>query len=72
VLLLLSGLYFPVAAAAMGLATIVGRFIYSVGYANGGPSGRFIGVLINDLCILGFFGLAVASGAMMIQGKGPL
>ena len=37
VVLLIAGVYFPVAAAVLGLVHFVGRIIYSIGYANGGP-----------------------------------
>jgi glutathione S-transferase len=69
VLLFVAGLYFPVPAAAIGLGVIIFRFVYAAGYASGGPAGRVIGALANDLCLLGLFGLSIASGVMFIQGR---
>ena len=70
---LISGLYFPIPAAAIGLAIVFFRLIYSIGYAGDkGPQGRTIGAIGNDFCILGLFGLSIASGALLINGNGPL
>lgn len=71
-LLFIAGLYFPIPAAAIGLAVIIFRFVYAAGYASGGPAGRLIGALVNDFCMLGLFGLSIASGVMFIQGKSSL
>jgi hypothetical protein len=49
---LIAGIYFPVPAAAIGLGIIICRFIYAIGYFIGGPKGRLIGVLGNDLLVL--------------------
>ena len=68
----IAGIYFPVPAAALGLAVIIGRIVYSVGYVNGGPKGRLIGALIGDLVLLGQLGLSIASSIMFIQGKEAL
>ncbi|KAJ9113504.1 hypothetical protein QFC20_001855 [Naganishia adeliensis] len=38
--LLYSGLYYPRAAAALGALWLVGRFLYTVGYATGQPERR--------------------------------
>ncbi len=48
----MAGVYFPITSASLGLAIFLGRFIYAVGYLMGGPGGRFIGVIVNDLAIL--------------------
>lgn len=64
--LLLGGLYFPIIAASFGLAMIVGRAIYAVGYCMTGPQGRLIGVLVNDLMVLGLLVLSYISGVYMI------
>lgn len=70
---LIAGLYFPIPAAAIGVGIIVFRFIYSCGYASDkGPKGRVLGALGNDLCLLGVFGLSIASGALLIKESGPL
>jgi glutathione S-transferase len=69
VLLFIAGIYFPIPSAAIGLAVILGRIAYSIGYTNGGPAGRIIGAFINDIAILGLLGLSLASGIFFIQGK---
>ena len=66
-----AGIYFPIPAAALGLAVFIFRAIYSVGYARGGPAGRTIGAVGNDLVLLGLLGLSLASGIMFIQGNIP-
>ncbi|KAM0438911.1 hypothetical protein ACHAPT_001672 [Fusarium lateritium] len=38
--LLISGLRFPVAAAALGGGWALSRVVYAVGYSSGGPEGR--------------------------------
>jgi uncharacterized membrane protein YecN with MAPEG domain len=68
VMLFIAGLYFPIPAAAIGLALAVCRMIYSCGYANSGPTGRVIGAIGNDLCLLGLLGLSFASGVMWVKG----
>lgn len=68
VLLLISGLYFPIPAAAMGLGITISRFIYAWGYTSGGPAGRSIGVLFNDLLVLGHFVLSIISAVYFIKG----
>ena len=68
-LILIAGVYFPIPSAALGLAIFLGRLLYSIGYAVGGPSGRFIGVLINDVAFVGVFVLAFISSIYFILGK---
>lgn len=68
VFLLIAGLYFPIPAAAIGLALAIFRFVYAYGYANSGPTGRLIGAIANDLCLLGLLGLSFASGVRWING----
>ena len=68
-LILIGGVYFPIVSAALGLAVFLGRLIYAIGYAVGGPNGRLIGVLINDLAFLGTFVLAFISSIYFILGK---
>ena len=72
VFLLVSGIYFPIPAAAIGLALAIFRVIYSIGYAKGGPKGRLIGAIGNDLALLGLIGLGFASGAMFANGNALL
>ena len=69
IFLLVAGVYFPIPAAAVGLAMVIGRLIYCIGYVMGGPTGRTIGVLINDLSILGLFVLGFISCIYFIQNQ---
>jgi len=69
VLLLIAGVYFPIPSAALGLAVFLARILYAIGYYVGGPQGRLIGVLINDLAFLGSFVLAFISSVYFILGK---
>lgn len=69
IFLLIAGIYFPIPAAALGLGVFIGRLTYAIGYAVGGPNGRLIGVLINDLAIVGSFVLAFISSIFWIVGK---
>ncbi|WAO95025.1 Hypothetical protein NCS54_01263200 [Fusarium falciforme] len=48
--LLISGLRFPVAAAAIGGGWALSRVIYAVGYSAGGPQGRMRGSIGSFLC----------------------
>jgi glutathione S-transferase len=67
-----AGIYFPIAIAVIGVVAIIGRLIYSIGYANGGPKGRLVGAIIGDLILLGQLGLSLASAIMFIQGHAAL
>jgi glutathione S-transferase len=69
VMLFISGIYFPIPTAILGLALFIGRIIYSVGYANGGPGGRLVGAIIGDLVLLGLLGLSLTSGIFFAMGK---
>lgn len=69
VFLLIAGLYFPIPAAAVGLGITVSRFIYACGYTMNGPGGRVVGALLNDILVLGLFGLAVTSSIFYLQGS---
>jgi len=69
VFLLIAGIYFPIPSAALGLAVFIGRLIYAIGYTVGGPQGRLIGVIINDLAIIGSFVLSFISSVYWIVGK---
>lgn len=64
--LLLGGLNFPIIAASFGLAMIIGRIIYAIGYCSSGPHGRLIGALVNDLMVLGLLVLSYISAVYMI------
>lgn len=72
VMLFIAGIYFPIPAAAIGLALAIFRAIYSAGYAYSGPKGRLIGALGNDLCLLGLLGLSLASGIMFANGSSSI
>lgn len=72
VMLFISGLYFPIPAAVLGLVLIIGRLIYSIGYVNGGPKGRLIGAILGDLVLLGLLGLSLASAILFTTGKQSL
>lgn len=64
-------MYFPIPAAVIGLASIIFRIFYGAGYVRSGAKGRLIGAIANDLCVLGQFGLAMASGIMFVLGNAP-
>jgi glutathione S-transferase len=68
----IAGIYFPIPAAAIGAALIIGRILYSIGYVNGGPHGRLIGAAVGDLAMLGYLGLSVASSILFIIGHEAL
>jgi uncharacterized membrane protein YecN with MAPEG domain len=69
VFLLIGGIKFAIPSACIGGGIIIARFIYACGYANGGPKGRIIGALANDLLVLGQFVLAIISCIYMITGS---
>ncbi|KAI1468945.1 membrane-associated proteins in eicosanoid and glutathione metabolism [Daldinia caldariorum] len=48
--LLISGLWFPTASAALGAGWVFARTWYAAGYTSGGPSGRLSGFYISALC----------------------
>lgn len=60
---ILSGIVYPLYTAIAAGAYIVGREIYSAGYAKKGPDGRMAGVLLVDLAMLYLFGSCMAAGA---------
>jgi glutathione S-transferase len=72
VMLFVAGVYFPVPAAVLGLVLFIGRLVYSFGYANGGPKGRLVGAILNDLVLLGLLGLSLASGILFASGRDSL
>ena len=67
--ILIAGVYFPIAAAAVGLFMLICRIIYVCGYIIGGPKGRFVGATLNDLAILGIFVLSIVSGIFFILNE---
>jgi glutathione S-transferase len=69
IFIIIAGVYFPIPAAVLGLVVFIARLIYAIGYAKGGPTGRSIGAIANDLAILGLFVLSVISSIFFIVGK---
>lgn len=63
ILVLAAGLYLPKFAAACGAAYMLGRALYSAGYASGGPAGRLVGAIILDIALVALFVAAVWQGA---------
>eukprot|EP01096_Ripella_sp_DP13-Kostka_P003782 TRINITY_DN15653_c0_g1_i1.p1 TRINITY_DN15653_c0_g1~~TRINITY_DN15653_c0_g1_i1.p1 ORF type:complete len:169 (-),score=94.70 TRINITY_DN15653_c0_g1_i1:78-584(-) len=57
-LLLVSGLFFPNAAAITGGAYILGRAAFAWGYRSGGPKARLPGALVLDAALVTWLGLA--------------
>ena len=70
ILLLVSGIYFPIASAALGLALAIFRLLYAIGYSSAGigATSRKIGTGGNYLVLLAFIGLSIASSIMFISG----
>jgi hypothetical protein len=52
----------------VGIGIVVARFIYAIGYTSGGPTGRTVGALANDILVLALFVLAVISSVYFIKG----
>ena len=65
--LLVAGIYYPTNSAIAGVAWIIGREVYTIGYISKGPSGRTAGAVIADLAALFLFGAAVYGS---FQGSG--
>lgn len=68
-ILLIAGIYFPILSAAAGLAVIIARIMYSIGYVLKGPPGRMIGAFANDAAIILLFVLSIISSVYFIQGQ---
>ena len=67
--MMISGLVFPRASAALGAGWLVGRLLYAVGYTRKDKergSGRSMG-LPYYFCQLGLMGLAAYSGWDMLR-----
>jgi hypothetical protein len=69
IFILIAGIYFPIPSAALGLAVFLGRLMYAIGYVVSGPTGRLIGVLINDIAILGLFFFSLISSIYFIIAR---
>lgn len=67
--LLLAGLRFPITSAVMGAGWAISRYIYMVGYSQGGPGGkgRYRGIYF-WLFQFGLMGLAGFNGVAMVMG----
>ena len=70
-LLLIGGVYHPIAASAFGLAYFIGRLLYTVGYSWRGATGRLIGVVVIDICLVALFVLCWITGINFIKGAQP-
>lgn len=68
-LILVSGLYYPLYATYLGIAIFIGRLLFSIGYVSKGPNGRLIGALLVDFGLLGLVVLSVMSGLNVTKGK---
>jgi glutathione S-transferase len=64
--LLISGLRFPTAGAAVGAAWVVGRALYARGYVAHGPPGRMMGFGIFLLSDLALKFMSVWTGVQMV------
>lgn len=58
-LTLVSGVFFPHAAAATSFTYMVAREMYARGYTARGPSARMTGNILSGVCMLGMLGMAV-------------
>jgi glutathione S-transferase len=63
---LLSGLFYPKAAAIWGLVYLIGRQIYAMGYARSGSNGRMVGALLLDVALVAKLGLIVTGCLKML------
>jgi len=65
--LLFAGLSYPTIAAALGLAYMLGRYLYSTGFQDvtNGPGARVKGFATCLLCQLGLWGCCFVSGLQM-------
>lgn len=70
-LIIVGGIYYPVISASFGLAHIIGRLIYSVGYTYRGPAGRTIGAIIVDIALIANFVIMWISCIKFIKGELP-
>lgn len=59
IILLISGLFYPRFAAAMGGLYIVGRQTYASGYQANGPQGRLLGTRIFYPALFSMLGTAI-------------
>lgn len=67
-LLLVGGLSYPLATAALGSTLVVGQLIYSIGYMMS-PAMRVPGALLIDAALVGLLGLAGYSSFSLMQKR---
>ena len=67
-LALIGGIALPLVVFYSGLAYILGRVIYIIGYVRGGPNSRMIGALIKDVGLVGFLVAACISLVRLYNG----
>ena len=65
-----TGLVYPLAAFVFGSTWVFGRFIYGIGYASKGPSGRQLGGIIGHFGDIPLMAMAgrIAYGVFLEQG----
>ncbi|KAK7935082.1 glutathione S-transferase [Apiospora marii] len=66
--LLIAGLRYPTAAAALGAAWVAARAAYAVGYAKRGPQGRLGGFAVASLSDVVLKGLALWTSVQFAMG----
>ncbi|RKP07918.1 hypothetical protein THASP1DRAFT_24009 [Thamnocephalis sphaerospora] len=59
ILLLLSGLHYPRAAAIAGATYTLGRFVYARGYRSQGPQGRMGGAMLSMASMVTLLGMTI-------------
>ncbi|KAI0881179.1 membrane-associated proteins in eicosanoid and glutathione metabolism [Annulohypoxylon maeteangense] len=64
--LLISGLYYPTASAALGATWVFGRFWYALGYTSFGPQGRLKGFTLSVISDTALKIMAVIAGVKML------
>jgi len=64
--LLLSGIFYPRAAASLGLQYIIGRAAFSRGYRKHGAKGRLLGAKVQAFALLGLTGLTFYGAAKLL------
>ncbi|KAG6480289.1 microsomal glutathione S-transferase 3-like [Zingiber officinale] len=69
VTLLLSGLYCPVGAAALGVVYTVGRYYYFKGYATGVPDNRLTVGRFAFMALLGLMILTTVVGVRLVLSR---
>ncbi|KAK8101165.1 uncharacterized protein PG998_007429 [Apiospora kogelbergensis] len=66
--LLISGLHWPNAAAALGATWVAARAAYAYGYATRGPQGRLAGFYTSSIADLALKGMALWASAQFAMG----